>query len=303
MRRKAEDYPSLIELSITGLDVDSLTSINVESSCNPDAVLNPRAASIVRSGDVWLLDRHRLTCGDSTVPSVVAAARGKLIPTLMVTDPPYGVDYDANWRNERLPVATGAVGRVLNDTRSNWRFAWDLFCGDIIYIWCGDRHTYSMLRSIDNEFEVRSQIVWVKSAGMIGRGHYNYRHESCWYAIRRGGTSFWVGDNTQATVWHINNKKLALNHSTQKPVECMRRPIANHEADCIYDPFVGSGTTIIAAEIEKRTCCAVELNPAYACLAVRRWQNFTGQMATLEATGENFAEVVRRRQSEAKAAE
>jgi DNA modification methylase len=126
-------------------------------------------------------------------------------------------------------------------------------------------------------------------------------HEPCWYAVRKGQTAHWEGDRKQTTVWEIANsnafgggegRRNSTNHGTQKPVECMRRPIENNSkaGDAVYDPFVGSGTTIIAAEMTGRRCLAIEIDPGYVDVAVRRWQDFTGKTAALEATGETLAD-------------
>ena len=108
------------------------------------------------------------------------------------------------------------------------------------------------------------------------------------------GGGHWQGDRTQTTVWEIAKpQKSETGHSTQKPVECMRRPIVNNSraGEAVYDPFLGSGTTVIAAETEGRRCLGIELNPEYVDIIVQRWQEFTGLQATLEATGQTFAEV------------
>lgn len=116
--------------------------------------------------------------------------------------------------------------------------------------------------------------------------------------MRKGGTGHWSGDRTQSTVWHIDKqRKNETGHSTQKPVECMRRPIENNSSpgQAIYEPFSGNGTTIIACEMTGRACHAIELMPNYVDVAIRRWQQFTGHAATLEATGETFDEIAARR--------
>ena len=141
------------------------------------------------------------------------------------------------------------------------------------------------------KFEPRAQIIWSKSNFAIGRGDYHWQHECCWYAVRKGKTGRWNGDRTQSTVWEIAKpQRSETGHSTQKPFECMKRPIENNSlaGELIYDPFAGSGTTIIAAEMTGRLCRAIELYPPYVDVAVLRWQNFTGQSAVLEKTGAPF---------------
>ena len=126
-------------------------------------------------------------------------------------------------------------------------------------------------------------MIWAKQQFAIGRGDYHWQHEPCWYAVRNNG--HWQGDRTQSTLWQIDKpQKSETGHSTQKPVECMRRPIVNNSSpgQAVYDPFVGSGTTMIAAEMEARSCHAMEISPAWCDVAKQRWENFTGQEAMKE---------------------
>ena len=156
------------------------------------------------------------------------------------------------------------------------------------------------LQLIASDFTIRAQIVWAKDRLVLGRGNYHWQHEPCWYAVR--GNGHWNGDRKQTTLWQIptraalGSQDAATVRGTQKPVECMRRPIVNNSSpgQAVYEPFCGSGTTIIAAEMEGRACHAIELSPAYVDVAVQRWQAFTGQLAALEAPepdGPTFAEV------------
>lgn len=191
-----------------------------------------------------------------------------------------------------------AVGKVLNDARADWREAWNLFPGAVAYVWHGALHAPAVAASLLAEgFELRAQIIWDKARHVISRGHYHWKHEPCWYAVRKNSTGHWSGDRSQMTVWDIPHAKSETGHSTQKPVECMKRPIENNSkpGDAVYEPFSGSGTTIIAAETTGRRCLAAELNPAYVDVAVLRWEAFAGRVATLEATGQTFREVAEAR--------
>jgi DNA modification methylase len=145
-------------------------------------------------------------------------------------------------------------------------------------------------------FEVRSQIIWAKDRFALSRGHYHWQHEPCWYAAR--GSAAWHGDRKQSTLWQIPARDDAGHgHGTQKPVECMKRPIENNSSpgQAVFEPFSGSGTTIIAAEITGRSCLAIELMGQYVDVAVERWQAFTGDIAKLEADGKSFAAVAAER--------
>lgn len=268
----------------------------------PEPPPNPGA----RLGDVWLLGDHRVVCGDCTDKAAVEAAVGQETPHLMVADPPYGVEYDADWRNKAKrsdgsgrSIGAHAVGKVLNDDKADWSEAWSLFPGDVAYVWHAGSRAHVVADSlIATGFDVRAQIVWAKNNLVISRGHYHPKHEPCWYAVRRNRGGHWQGDRTQSTVWDIPKpQKSETGHSTQKPVECMRRPIVNNSArgDAVYDPFLGSGTTIIAAETEGRRCFGLELNPAYVDVIVKRWQDFTGRQATLQGDGRSFAEIAAER--------
>ena len=146
-------------------------------------------------------------------------------------------------------------------------------------------------------FAIRSQMIWAKERLVIGRGDYQGRHEPCSYAVRSKGN--WTGDRKQTTLWEIGsgNQNAETVHGTQKPVECMRRPILNNSipGDAVYEPFLGSGTTLIAAESTGRLCLAMELDPLYVDVAIRRWQAFTGKEAILSGSARTFAQVAEQR--------
>jgi DNA modification methylase len=281
-------------------DIDSLLRGNGNWLTDPDEAPEPPQKPVSASGQVWTLGRHRLVCGDATQAVVVSAAMNGVSPHLMVTDPPYGVDYDPAWRNEaakngKLAYAARRIGRITNDLRIDWGDAWKLFDGEVAYIWHAGSHASTVQSSIEDcGFEVRCQIIWAKSNYPISRGHYHWRHEPCWYAVRAGKTGHWQGARDQTTLWQINlDKNVEGGHSAQKPVECMKRPIENNSSpgQAVYDPFVGSGTTIIAAEMIGRACHAIEINPAYVDVSIMRWQAFTGGEAVLEGDGRKFNEI------------
>ena len=298
------------DLALTGLEPLEIQAFLAEPTSgltDPDEVPPIPEVPVTRLGDVWLLGRHRLACGDSTDPAVVQAALGGVTPHLMVTDPPYGVEYDPSWRNAAVTGSkTARTGKVLNDHRADWREAWALFPGEVAYVWHGALHAGTVAESLEAcGFSIRAQIIWAKERLVLGRGHYHWQHEPCWYAVRDSGKGHWSGDRKQTTLWSIPSRAQDVDtvHGTQKPVECMRRPIENNSSpsQAVYEPFSGSGTTLIAAETAGRACHAVELSPAYVDVAVQRWQAFTGQQATLESGeggGLSFAEVATARREE-----
>jgi DNA modification methylase len=294
------------DLSLIGFGLEELEKLlapdGTEGLTDPDEVPEAPANPVAVAGDVWLLGRHRIVCGDSTSADDVAKALNGVQPHLMVTDPPYGVEYEPGWRGAALKDgAKRAEGNVLNDDKADWREAWALFPGDVAYVWHSDRFSPTVADSLEDcGFQMRALIVWAKPRLVLGRGHYHSQHEPCWYAVKKGGTGHWAGDRKQTTLWSIEHKKSETGHGTQKPVECMQRPIENNSSpgQAVYEPFSGSGTTIIACERTGRSCHAIELNEKYVDVAVERWEQFTGQTAVLESTGQTFAEVKAKRHAQ-----
>jgi DNA modification methylase len=276
------------DLTLTGFELGEIGNFlndPIEGLTNPDAVPEPPAEPVAKLGDVWLLGKHRLVCGDSTDADTVAKCLNGVEPHLMVTDPPYGVEYDAS--KARPTTAGSAKGVVLNDDRADWREAWALFPGDVAYVWHAGLFAGVVGDSLAAcDFAIRNQIIWDKGQLVMSRGDYHWQHEPCWYAVKKGAKGHWAGDRKQTTIWHIPKpKRNETGHSTQKPVECMKRPIENNSSpgQAVYEPFSGSGTTIIAAEMTGRACHAIELSPTYVDVAVKRWEDFTGHKAVLEA--------------------
>lgn len=332
------------DLSLTGFAAAALRAfMKPPGKTEPDA-LPEQPTPRSKLGDLWTLGDHRLICGSSTELEVVTRLFDGARPSIMVTDPPYGVNYDPNWRSAATGSKVRATGLVLNDDRADWSAAWAHFPGDVAYVWHGGLHAAEVQRSLDSvSLHARAQIIWVKPRLVMSRGAYHWRHEPClfavragpaeakadayllgldpddavplelvdvaepaheglWYSVRKGAKASYVGGRKQDTVWEIDNASIvnaagqadvATYHGTQKPVECMKRPIENHGAagDSVYEPFAGSFTTGIACEITDRRCFACELSPEYVDLGIARWESFTGQEAILEATGQTFAEV------------
>jgi DNA modification methylase len=279
------------DLAALGFDDKELTRLlDSVGALGDDAIPEPPAAPITRPGDLWLLGPHRLLCGDATRPEDVARLMGDARPALMVTDPPYGVEYEPEWRQDRaekgqLAYAARRVGPVTNDGRFDWREAWALSPAAVVYCWTSGLHASDVDMSLrEASYEVRAEIIWVKPHFPISRGHYHWRHESCWYAVRGGASAGWMGDERQTTVWEIAlDPNAEGGHSTQKPVECMARPLRNHAGD-VYDPFLGSGTTLVAAHTLGRACYGMEIEPPYCDVAVQRWEHLTGDSARREAS-------------------
>lgn len=243
--------------------------------------------AIIQLGDIIELNNHRLVCGDSTLPEYVDSCIAGNTPILMVTDPPYGVNYEAKWRKGLGKGNKYACGKVQNDDKLNWSLAWHLFPGSVAYIWHAARFTSEVQKNlIDCDFAIISQIIWVKQHFALSRGDYHWQHEPCWYAVKKGHDHNWQGSRKESTVWQIANfnsfgsnrdeNEERTAHSTQKPIDCMARPIYNNTTagDGVYDPFCGSGTTLIAAEKLKRTAYCIELSQAYCDIIVKRWMDY-----------------------------
>lgn len=316
-----------IDLGITGFDpaeIKTLIANATKPNSDPEDVPPVPVVPTTQVGDLWLLGAHRVLCGDATSKAAVDRLLDGAKPHLMVTDPPYGVQYDPAWRgkvknSDGSQLSTGknrAVGKVANDERADWRAAWHHFPGVVAYVWHSGKHATEVGVSLEAaKFLCRSQIVWVKNNFVVGRADYHWGHEAAFYATKQdsfddkwrfedehevaayavkvGGTAKWVGGRKQSTVWQIDMVKNDTGHGTQKPVECMRRPIVNNSqgGDLVYDPFLGSGTTVVAAQMEGRVCLGLELDPAYVDVIVERWAAFTGLVPVLESTGKPFSEV------------
>ena len=238
----------------------------------------PPKDPVSKPGTVYELGPHRLMCGDSTDAASVNALLAGAAPRLMVTDPPYGVEYDPEWRSEALgDGADRREGRVQNDDRSDWSEAWALFVGDVAYVWHSPATvTESRQSLLSCGFKNPYQIIWAKPRLVLSRAHYHGQHEPCWYAVRNGSTAKWISDRSQTTLWTIGADATVegdVKHGTQKPLECMERPIRHHAGD-VYDPFLGSGTTLIAAARQGRKCFGMELEPAYCDVIRKRWGDY-----------------------------
>ena len=292
------DVDMLKQLQVEGLDIsafwtaEEFATLFAESTTgltDENSVIEPAATDIVR-GDLFALGSHRLLCGDATSAADVARLLDGATPNLMATDPPYGVSYDPAWRHRANPSQRTVVGRVLNDDCATWRKAWELFPGLIAYVWHAALKASIVAADLEAAgFTLRSQIVWAKQHFALSRGDYHWAHEPAWYAVR--GKGRWLGDRCQTTVWEVPNlnamggartaDNAVTGHATQKPVRLFEIPIVNHTlpGDAVHDPFVGSGTMVIAAQKMGRIAYAMDLDPRYVQATVTRWEQFTGQRA------------------------
>jgi DNA modification methylase len=281
------------ELVSFGMDEEMLAPIfdkTILEEIEEDEEIELPEEATSKLGDIYLLGSHRLMCGDSTNPQHVEKLMNGAKPILMVTDPPYGVNYEPEWR-EQIDGYTRSTGKVLNDDRYDWSDAYSLFTGDIAYVWHSTKYTHKFAEDLENcGFDLVNLIIWHKQHFVISRGDYHYQHEPLWYAVKKRTNHNWQGRRDQSTVWDIDNnlfqgknKEKQTGHGTQKPIECMLRPILNNSAqgESVYDPFGGSGTTLIACERSKRNCYMMELSPAYVDVIIKRWEKETNKKAVL----------------------
>jgi DNA modification methylase len=303
------------DLSLTGFDEREIDDFLADPDADDRANAVPAVPEhpTAQPGDVWLLGKHRLICGDCTQAEVVATLLGLVKPILMVTDPPYGIELDSEWRDraglngcgpaESSYMKHRTVGHtntsISSDTRADWSEVFALVPGlQVAYVWHASKYTSEVLAGLLRiGFLHHQQIIWNKGRTVLTRTHYWFQHEPCWYVRKKNAPWFGkAGDNS--TVWDSPSPKFIMggskeekcDHPTQKPLELMRRPILNHTKSgaAVYDPFLGSGTTLIAAELTGRVCYGVELDPKYCDVIVQRWQAFTNLPATLEADGRTF---------------
>ena len=270
------------ELTEWGLEIPDF--VNKPEATEDDYEIPDEIKTDIVKGDLFELTAngitHRLLCGDSTNADDVAKLLGEKEPYLLITDPPYGVVYDPTWRHKAGINNSGRQGKVQNDDRSDWSEVWALSPAKVAYIWHGGKHTATVQESLEKAgFDIRAQIIWNKQQMVFSRGDYHWKHEPCWYAVKKGSKGNWAGDRKQTTIWDItsilqsskqNSADEAQFHGTQKPVECMARPIRNHDGD-VHDPFGGSGSTLVAAAQLNRRCFIQELDEKYCQVIIDRF--------------------------------
>src|SRR5271169_2737503 len=306
------------DLSLTGFNVhelDVLLKNPLDEEKADQAPPLPEIA-VTRLGDLWTCGEHRALCGDATSAPDVARLLGDRKPRLMVTDPPYGISLDSEWRdraglNKHGPAEASYMKKrtaghtettISGDTRADWSEAFELVPSlEVIYCWHASIYTREVLEGLLRiGFLYPQQIIWNKGRAVLTRTHYWYGHEPIWY-VRKKNAPWYGKAGENSTIWDSPSPKFImggsdepkLDHPTQKPVELMRRPILNHakRGELVYDPFLGSGTTLAAAELTERVCCGIELDPKYVDVVVQRWQELTGREATLDGDGRVFEQI------------
>ena len=289
------------DLALTGFDVDELLEImageetTTEGHTDEDAAPEVPVIPVSKPGDVWICGQHRLLCGDSTEATSYDTLLGNDRVSMIFQDPPYNVDY-ANTAKDKL---RGTNRPILNDNLGEGfqKFLLAAFkpalarCDGAVYV----AMSSSELDTLQSAFRAAGGkwstfIIWAKNTFTLGRSDYQRQYEPILYGWPEGANRHWCGDRDQGDVWHFNKPRVNDLHPTMKPVELVERAIRNSSrpGDVVLDPFGGSGTTLIAAEKSGRKARLIELDPKYADVIVRRWQDWTGQQATREADGVAF---------------
>jgi DNA modification methylase len=288
------------DLSLTGFDSDELAEFMIEKTSgltDEDEIPEKPDVAVTQPGDLWVLGRHRLVCGDSTKESAVAG----LLPNgeradMAFTDPPYNVDYEG-YTEDKLTIQGDRMTReqfksfLVASFKSCMR---GLKLGASLYV-C---HPSSWQREFEDalevaDFEVRCQIIWAKNTFAWGFGRYKFQHEPIFYCHRKDQSDPWYGDKSQSTLWQEKKPSASRLHPTMKPVELVERAIANSSrpGDAVLDLFGGAGSTLIGCEKTGRSARLVELDPIYCDVIIRRWENFAGKQASLDGDGRSFQEI------------
>jgi len=254
----------------------------------PEAKLNAKS----KLGDIWLLGKHKLMCGDSTTQDVLRLFKEQKAD-LYLTDPPYNVNYEGKTKDKLT---------IKNDKQDDETFklfltnaftnAFNVLkLGASFYIWHSDSEGLVFRKSlIDSGFKLRQTLIWAKNSMVMGRQDYHWQHEPCLYGWKEGSSHSWYSDRKQTTLLNFDRPTASKLHPTMKPVELISYLIKNSskQEDIVFDSFLGSGTTIISCEILQRICYGLEFDPIYCDVIIDRWQQFTGKEAIHEQSGKTY---------------
>jgi len=297
------------DLSLTGFDSIELDRYLADIDAQPgltdeDDAPEPPEIPVSRPGDLWLLGRHRVLCGDATKPADVERLLAGEKADLVFCDPPYNVNYEG-YTKDKLTIQGDRMSEpefraFLRASFDNYRNA--IKPGASLYV-C---HASSVQRIFEESlegagFSVRCQIIWAKNTFAWGFGRYKFQHEPIFYAHVAGEKDLWYGDKSQSTLWRENKPTANREHPTMKPVELIERGLRNSSksGDIVADFFGGSGSTLIACERRERSARLMELDPKYVDVIVLRWQRYTGKSAKLDGDGRTFDDIARQRRKDA----
>lgn len=282
-----------IDMDITGFSFDEVDEIlkditgSKEDDFDLDQALDEIEEPISKRGDVWILGKNRLMCGDSTQKEDVMHLMNSQEADMLLTDPPYNVDYEGK---------TSEALKIENDNMSEtefYNFLLDSFknmfdsikYGGSAYVFHADTEGLNFRNAFKScGFKLAQCLVWVKNTFVMGRQDYQWRHEPILYGWKPGAGHYFVDNRKQSTVLEFDKPSRNAEHPTMKPVDLLVYLIKNSskENDLILDLFGGSGSTLIAAEQTQRRCYTMELDPKYCDVIIKRWENLTGEKAILE---------------------
>ncbi|MED4914361.1 site-specific DNA-methyltransferase [Parageobacillus thermoglucosidasius] len=241
---------------------------------------------VTQRGDIWILGEHRLLCGDSTNLAEIQRLMNGKRAAMIFTDPPYNVDYTGKTK-DALKIQNDHM-----DDESFYRFLYDAFSvmykvteeGGPIYVCHADSEGLNFRKAmIDSGWLLKQCIIWVKNTIVLGRQDYHWQHEPILYGWKPGAAHKWAGDRKQSTVWEYDKPQRNAEHPTMKPIPIPAKAIQNssYKGEIVFDPFGGSGSTLIAAEKTGRICYTCELDPKYCDVIVKRYEELTGNKAKL----------------------
>ncbi|ALN64597.1 DNA methylase family protein [Lysobacter antibioticus] len=308
----AELRDAEFDLDLLGFTEDELDDLLIDDQAgltDDDEVPEPTEHPVSRPGDVWICGGHKVLCGDATSSDDYAALLGDELVDMTFTDPPYNVDY-ANNPKDKL---RGKHRPILNDNLgSDFGVFLQAACQQILTATKGAVYMAMSSSELDRLQEAfraaggrwSTFIIWAKNKFTMGHADYQRQYEPILYGWRDGNDRFWCGARDQGDVWFIDRTSKNDLHPTMKPVALVERAIRNSSKsrDLILDPFGGSGTTMIACEKTGRRARLIELDPKYADVIVRRWQDHTGQAATRQSDGVLFEHAARDAEAETKTA-
>lgn len=253
-------------------------------------------AAFVEPGDVWTVGRHRLMCADATQSANLEALMGGKCANLLLTDPPYNVDFQSSKglsiKNDKMDADAFYQFLLASFTAA----AAVLAPGASAYVFHADTEGLAFRRSfIDAGFKLSGCCIWVKDSLVLGRSPYQWQHEPCLFGWKSGGKHAWYADRKQTTIWQFAKPKRSKNHPTSKPVDLMAYPMGNSTQPnaLVLDPFAGSGSTLIAAEQTDRVAYCMELDPKYASVILRRYVEHTGDAAGVACERGSFLDLVK----------
>lgn len=279
-----------IDINITGFSNDEIDDIlkdiigSNEDDFDLEEALDEIEEPTTKIGDVWLLGKHRLLCGDSTKKEDVMHLMNNQEADMLLTDPPYNVDYE------------GTAGKIENDNMNETEFynlLIDAFknmysvakAGCPIYVFHADTEGLNFRNAFKNAgFKLAQCLVWVKNTFVMGRQDYQWKHEPILYGWKEGKAHYFIDSRSQNTVLEFDKPTRNTEHPTMKPIDLLCYLIKNssRENNIIVDLFGGSGSSLIAAEQTNRICYTMELDPRYCDVIIKRWETLTGQKAELE---------------------